>query len=98
MWMDLDAVIESEVSQKEKNKHHILTHIWGIRKNTAIDNNISGDNWPLKLKICEQRWQAKVGEYLSCMEQDEWSHLAGEQSPRNGDMKDKTLEGIVVEL
>ena len=51
-----------------------------------------------KLKICVQRWQAKVGEYLACMEQDEWSDLAGEQSPRNGDMKDKTLEGIVVEL
>ena len=29
-WMDLDTVIQSEVSQKEKNKHHILTHICGI--------------------------------------------------------------------
>ena len=26
-WIDLDSVIESEVSQKEKNKYHILTHI-----------------------------------------------------------------------
>ena len=40
MWMDLEAVIQSEVSQKEKNKHHILTHIWGIWKNTGIDNVI----------------------------------------------------------
>ena len=29
-WMDLEMVIQSEVSQKEKNKHHILTHICGI--------------------------------------------------------------------
>ena len=28
-WMDLETVIQSEVSQKEKNKHHILTHICG---------------------------------------------------------------------
>ena len=30
MWMDLQTVIQSEVSQKEKNKYHILTHICGI--------------------------------------------------------------------
>ena len=30
MWMDLETVIQSEVSQKEKNKYHILTHICGI--------------------------------------------------------------------
>ena len=29
-WMDLESVIESEVSQKEKNKYHMLTHIYGI--------------------------------------------------------------------
>ena len=29
-WMDLETVIQSEVSQKEKNKYHTLTHICGI--------------------------------------------------------------------
>ena len=29
-WMDLETVIHSEVSQKEKNKYRILTHICGI--------------------------------------------------------------------
>ena len=29
MWMDLETVIQIEVSQKEKNKYHILTHICG---------------------------------------------------------------------
>ena len=28
-WMDLETFIQSEVSQKEKNKYHILTHICG---------------------------------------------------------------------
>ena len=30
MWMDLETVIQSEISQKEKNKYRILTHICGI--------------------------------------------------------------------
>ena len=29
-WMDLETVIQGEVSQKEKNKYHVLTHICGI--------------------------------------------------------------------
>ena len=32
-WMDLETVIQSEVSQKEKNKYRILTHICGTQKN-----------------------------------------------------------------
>ena len=29
-WMDLESVIQSEVSQKEKNKYRMLTDIYGI--------------------------------------------------------------------
>ena len=29
-WIDLESVIQSEVSKKEKNKYHMLTHIYGI--------------------------------------------------------------------
>ena len=29
-WMDLESVIRIEVSQKEKNKYHMLMHIYGI--------------------------------------------------------------------
>ena len=29
-WMDLETVIQSEVSQKEKNKYCVLTHIYGV--------------------------------------------------------------------
>ena len=30
MWMDLKSVIQSEASQKEENKDHIVTHMYGI--------------------------------------------------------------------
>ena len=30
MWMDLETVIQCEVSQNEKNKYRILMHICGI--------------------------------------------------------------------
>ena len=29
MWMDLESVLQSDVSQKEKKEYHILTHIYG---------------------------------------------------------------------
>ena len=29
-WMNLEPIIQSEVSQKEKNKYRVLTHIYGI--------------------------------------------------------------------
>ena len=32
-WLNPEPTIQSEVSQKEKDKYHILTHIYGIWKN-----------------------------------------------------------------
>ena len=32
-WMNLGPIIQSKVSQKEKDKHCILMHIYGIYKN-----------------------------------------------------------------
>ena len=29
-WMNLEPIRQREVSQKEKDKYHILTHIYGI--------------------------------------------------------------------
>ena len=33
LWLDPETVIQSEESQKEKNKYHMLTHMSGIYKN-----------------------------------------------------------------
>ena len=29
-WMNLEPIIQNEVSQKEKNKYHILMHVYRI--------------------------------------------------------------------
>ena len=34
-WMNLELITQSEVSQKEKDKYHILMQIYGIWKNDA---------------------------------------------------------------
>ena len=38
-WMKLEPIIQSEVSQKDKDQHSILTHIYGIFKD-GNDNSI----------------------------------------------------------
>ena len=30
MWINLEPIIQSEVSQKRKDKYHILTHMYRI--------------------------------------------------------------------
>ena len=32
-WMNLEPIIQNEVGQKQKDKYHILTHMYGIQKN-----------------------------------------------------------------
>ena len=32
-WMNLEPIMQSEVSPKEKDEYHILTHIYRIYKN-----------------------------------------------------------------
>ena len=40
--MDLETVIQSEVSQKEKNKYRMLTHIYGVEKKMVLNNPGAG--------------------------------------------------------
>ena len=40
--MDLESVIQSEVSQKEKNKYHMLTHIYESKKKNGSDEPGAG--------------------------------------------------------
>ena len=34
-WMNLEPIIQNEVSQKEKDKYRILMHIYGILKHST---------------------------------------------------------------
>ena len=38
MWMDLESVIQSEVSHKEKTKYLTLMHIYGIQKDGTVES------------------------------------------------------------
>ena len=42
-WMDLESVIQSEVSQKEINKYRMLRHIWNLKK-MVLMNLVAGRN------------------------------------------------------
>ena len=43
-WMNLELIIQSEVSQKEKDKYCILTHIYKSRK-LVLKNLFTGQQW-----------------------------------------------------
>ena len=42
--MNLEPIIQSEVSQKEKDKYCILMHIYGFRK-VVLKNLLTGQQW-----------------------------------------------------
>ena len=44
-WMNLEPIIQSDVSQKEKYKYCILTHIYRILKKMVLMNLFSGQQW-----------------------------------------------------
>ena len=44
-WMSLEPIIESEVSQKEKNKYQILMHICMESRKTVLMNLFAGKEW-----------------------------------------------------
>ena len=37
-WMDLETVIQSEVSQREKQIPYANTHIWNLKKKKVLKN------------------------------------------------------------
>ena len=38
LWIDLEIVIHSEVSQNEKNKYHVISFTCGIHKNSTDEH------------------------------------------------------------
>ena len=50
-WMNLDPVIQSEVSHNGKDKYHILMHIYRIWFKAKILLEDSDLNWKIKLKF-----------------------------------------------
>jgi len=60
--MDLEIITLREVSQKEKDKYHVITYIWSLKNNTndfiyktATDSQTSKTN--LRLLKGKGRWE-----------------------------------------
>ena len=48
-WMNLEPILQSEVSQKEESKYHILMHIYGIQKN-EIDELVCREGMEMQIQ------------------------------------------------
>ena len=61
-WMNLEPIIQSEESQKEKDKYRILTHICKIQKN-GTNNLFAGQQWGCRHReqICGQQGEEEGG-------------------------------------
>ena len=52
-WMNLEPIIQSEVSRKEKDKYQILTHIYGIQKDGT-------DEFICRAAVEKQTWRTDL--------------------------------------
>ena len=70
-WMNLEPIIQSEVSQKEKDKYCILTHIHGIQKNGTEEFYLRSSNGETDI---ENRLMdmGRGEERVRCMERVTW--------------------------
>ena len=79
-WMDLETVMQNEVSQKEKIKYHILMHICGIQKNgtdepvckAEIDTDVENKRMDTKggSEVGGMNWEVGIDIYtLICIKQ-----------------------------
>ena len=39
-WMNIEPITQSEISQKEKNKHHILIYLQGMNGDIDVENEV----------------------------------------------------------
>ena len=57
-WMDLEIIILREVSQKEKDKCHMMLHIWNLKYDTnELIYNTETDSQTLRSDL----WLPRVG-------------------------------------
>ena len=69
-WVNLEPIIQSEISQKEKDKYHILMHIYESRK-IVLKNILTGQQWRNRHRqhTCGH---GERGERVRCMERVTW--------------------------
>ena len=69
-WMNLEPIIQSEVSQKEKHKYHILRHIMESRKMVwRVYLQGSSEKTDIENKLMDM---GREEERVRCMERATW--------------------------
>ena len=70
-WMNLEPIIPSEVSQKEKDKCHILTHVYKSKKMVPGRIYLQGKNGETDIenRLMDMR---REEERVRCMERVTW--------------------------
>ena len=61
-WMNTKPAIQSEVSQKEKNKYRVLMHIFGIQKNATNEPTCKAaiESADIENRMWTQQWKERV--------------------------------------
>ena len=60
--MNLEAIIQSEVSQKEKDKYHILMYIYTKSRKMVLKNLFTGQQWKNRHREQNYGYGVKAGE------------------------------------
>ena len=62
-WMNLEPIIQSVVSQKEKDKYCILTHVYGIQKDGTNEFYLQDTNGETEIENrLMDTWKREEGE------------------------------------
>ena len=55
-WMELEGIMLSEVSQLEKDKHYMVSFIWGIYKIVKGNEGERRENeWEISVRVTDMR-------------------------------------------
>ena len=76
-WMNLEPIIQSEVSQKEKDKYCVLTHITESGK-MVLKNLLTGQQWRnghSSILAWLTPWTEEPGGLQSMGSQKSWTQL-----------------------
>ena len=62
-WMNLESVIQSEVSQKEKQIPYANTYIWNLKKNCTDEPFLQGRNKDVDIEngLEDVGWEGEAG-------------------------------------
>ena len=74
-WMNLEPIIHSEESQKEKNKYRILMHIYIVSRKMVLMSLFTGQQW--RRRYSEQtygHWAGVRKERVGYIQRRTWKH------------------------